>query len=285
MTHREQILLGIGLRRPDATLDEVRQILPSSKVFSSPNGAAIYDTALSLYDNDQEVNIATVAAELEGKVEASTIADLTTKAETSGDGAYWARKVLDDTMARRFQAGLVDAGNALREARDPREVVEEHYRNTEKLLNASPGVERTFDDVCDEAESQAEHNFRNPDSDRGFRMGLPTDGIVRVKPGYVVIILGPSTYGKSILLQMTAGNIALSGKQVLYLTLEMTERETLYRIAAQQSRVNVMQLEYPSSQGQLDMSRRVIGEIRELPMDIAYRPGLRITELVPLVRR
>lgn len=285
MTYHEKILLGIGLRGPDAALDEVRQILPSSEVFSSPDGVAIYDTALSLYDAVREVNILTVAAELRGKVEASTIADLTTKAETLGDGAYWARKVLDDTMARRFKAGLVDAGNAIRNARDPRVVVEEHYRNTEKLLNSSSGAERTFADICDEAEKQAEENFRNPDSNRGLPMGLPTDGIVRVKPGHVVVIIGPSSYGKSLCLQHAAGDMALSGNQVLYLTLEMTERETLFRIAAQQSRVSIMQLEYPSGPGQLETTKRVIGEMRELPLDIVYRPGLRITELVPLIRR
>ena len=286
MTDFERSLLGAEIRRPDTTIDDVRAIIPNVRIFSCSTAREIQAAINRLYDKGDPINIVTVSDSFRSTVKPSFVADLTSRPETSGDVTYLARKVLDESVARAFEASTREALQSLSAAADPRELIEDHLVHLEKILNAGGGSDDSLREICAKAEVEVRENYRDPRRQYGFPLGAPCDKISKgIRKTHVCIILAPTSTGKSVLMQQGAGTIALGGTRVLYLTLEMTAQEVQFRISAQLARDHVRQLEYPTCDAQLNKSLRVIGETAELPLDIIYRPGMRITELVPIVRR
>lgn len=282
----EGVLLGMMMRYPNSAIDDIREIVRPED-FSASTYRRVFDKICSLYDVGDQPDMLTVSLGLPD-VSSAMLADWKSLAGTDSSPDIWARRVADEALRRRYVARAQDGIVQVRDAVDPREVAEDTTRELESYLDDGAKSEPDIKALCSIATDKVRENYRHPDTEAGYPLGMPTDvaHITRgIRPTWVGIVLAPTSFGKSCLMQQSAGEMANNNIGVLYLTLEMNAEETLYRIAAQLSRTHIRELEFPSCDDQLRRAEVVFDELAKLPIDIVYRPGLRLAELVPLVRR
>ncbi|WP_234043358.1 replicative DNA helicase [Streptomyces marianii] len=202
----EQCVLGGMMLSADA-IGDVAEILQASD-FYRPAHATIFTIALELTAAGEPVDPITMAAALtkSGQLTkvggASYLHTLVQTVPTAANASHYAEFVYDAAVAR----GLVEAGTAIAAsgyARDgePDELVERaqerlygvvRQRGDESLLDASYGMDETFDDI--EAAGK-----RKP----GELTGVPTgftdlDSLTEgLQPGQLILIAGRPAMGKS----------------------------------------------------------------------------------------
>jgi len=280
----QDIVLGSLLRDPGG-IDLVATEL--SPLFFTGDNRKIYGRIMTIADAGERPDIVRVSADLHGEIPADRIAQLPDLAESSGNIEYYVGELGRERRQLQAIERLKSTTADLEKGVDDSDaVLEDLVSDMTKALDG-PGVadastEAIAADLLTDIQYSAEHPGELPGTSTGIRrLDTYTKGM---QPGQLWLAGAFTSVGKSALQQQIAGFQAAEGAPVAYLTLEMTGEETLLRITAQLQHINMMQLRYPCSPGQLQESRDAIGTVSRLPLHIRETVGVSIDKLAGIIR-
>lgn len=98
------------------------------------------------------------------------------------------------------------------------------------------------------------------------------------RPGQLIVLAGQTSKGKSALALNIAANFARQGRPALFFSLEMPEEQLARRLLFAEAQVSLRRMRFPNA----DENERLLyadSKLRDLPLSIQYRPGLRPLEV------
>ena len=247
----------------------------------------IYGVIMAIADEGERPDIVRVSADLHGKVAADRISGLTDIAESSGNIDHYVGELTRERRRlraiERLQIARADleTGDANTDM-----VIEDLASDMTKALDGSGIADESIEAIAASLMKDINYSADHPGELPGISTGISRlDSLTKgMQPGQLWLAGAFTSVGKSALQQQITGFQAAAGASVAYLTLEMTGKETLLRIAAQSQNINMLQLRYPCSPGQLQESRKAIQAVSALPLHIREAAGVTIDKIGGLIR-
>lgn len=244
----EQALLGACLI--DARNgDRVAHLLDATDLYRESH-RAVWRAMRRLQERGEPVSILTLRAELERTEELAQVGGLAYLAELSNQVVYGvpaehlAKRLADlGTLRRMIEAAGTVAGIAYDR---PEDVDAALAQAQQALLDVARG-RRTNRILTPEAQAELMLDYL-ADVREGQRQGLPTglaaidDRTGGLYPGEYWTIGGRPGTGKTALMQSIAGNVAASGRKVLFVSVEMSAAQLGQRQIAWEARMNVFKV-------------------------------------------
>ena len=291
MAELQGTCLGLLISHPDATVDQAAQIL-SPGMFTTANHRLIFGTILSMADAGTHIDLVSLATELHDEVAAADLSDLTTRGGvgSAGNFEYYARQVAgayQTTEGRRIALDLArDLAGANGNAAD---LLNAGVKDLETIadrhgvLKADRSLSEIIDDLALDIQWSADHPGELPGITTTFQhLDRLTHGL---QPATSVLIGAYTSAGKSAISQQMAVRQAKAGIPVAFVTIEMTAKEVLLRMAAQVHRINAQQIRYPTSPSQCTESQQIIKKMTKIrDLYIVQAPGIRLAELTARIR-
>ena len=244
----EDILLGELLTEP-GQLSEISDIVIPDMFFKSEN-KKIYECMLSMYLNNEDIDIYTVASNLEKKniLEyvggAYGVARLIENVYSCNNIEYHA-KIIAQTHIRREIIKVTSLSNeeAYNEAIDIDNVISDLEKKLSKITDNISGSRNNavrLYDIIPKVVTQIEETQKRGDGISGVETGFLS--IDKVTHGWhnsdMIIIGGRPAMGKTALVVSFADNMAKIGKKVLICSLEMSKEQICMRLLAMNSGIN-----------------------------------------------
>jgi replicative DNA helicase len=106
-----------------------------------------------------------------------------------------------------------------------------------------------------------------------------------IRPGEQCVIAGSPGMGKSALAQAIAVRMAIGGRPVLFVSLEMDRADVITRMLSHRTEIAFRKLRRPSSQS--DQEAALVEDLTPhgLPMHVWFRPGASYDQVASMTRR
>lgn len=244
----EDTLIGELMTEPEH-LSEIAEIVKPEMFFKSEN-KKIYESIMEMYLNNENIDIYTVASNLEKKnvLEyvggAYGVAKLTEKVGSCNSIEYHA-KIVAQTHFRRELIKFTSASNAsaYNEAIDIAYVINDLEKNIAKITDLTFGSKSNAEKIIDivpKVVSEIEETQKRGNGISGVETGFLS--IDKITHGWhnsnMIVIGGRPAMGKTALAVSFATNMAKIGKKVLINSLEMSKEQLVMRIMSMESGVN-----------------------------------------------
>lgn len=231
----EQSVVG-AILIDDSVLAKFADSLEPEHFFDSKNGV-IYKAARYLYRKNQPVDLVTLTAALKSRKVLEDIGgsaylvELTNNVPTATNADKYAAIVSDLALRREIvKASAEISESGIDGSKSIHEVVEAARDKLEKIGKRDI-VEKyqvaSMSDYTDEAVER----FKNWGKVQGISSGFKS--VDRLTKGFVggemIIVAGKTSYGKTTLAMNVVNRMALEGKKILFVTLEMTHAELTSR--------------------------------------------------------
>jgi len=252
--HSEEAEVGVlgSMLLDKGAIGEVLQILKADD-FYSPAHSVIFQSLLTLYDQNQAIDIILVSEELKrrGMLEKvggiDALADLMESVPTAANAEYYAKAVQEKAIRRKL---IAEASEILKEA----------YENGESVEALLDGAERRVFRITEGYGSEEPNHIKEiltPVFNRideihgreGRLTGLATgyrqldDLTCGLQKSELVVLAARPSIGKSSLALCMIHNIAVvGGKPVALFTLEMSKEQVAQNMLCARARVNAHQV-------------------------------------------
>ncbi len=286
----QETCLGLLITHPDATVDLAARILAPG-MFTTPKHQKIFGTILAMADAGTRIDLVALAAELRSEVTAGDLADLTTRGGvgSASNFEYYARQVAAADQATEGRRIALQLGEQLKGANgNTTDVLNTGLRDLHavadrQVMKADRSLSEIAEDLSLDIQWAADHPGELPGITTTFQhLDRLTHGF---QPATSILVGAYTSVGKSALSQQMAVRQAKAGIPVAFVTIEMTAKEVLLRMAAQVHRINAQQIRYPTSPGQSAESQQIIKKMTEIrDLHIIETPGIRLQELTAMIR-
>jgi replicative DNA helicase len=263
--------------------------------FYKPAHAAIYDTLIELYDQNQSIDMVQLNQRLKDKQQLDQIGgleylmELAESVPSAVSVQHYAKIVHDKSVLRKLieSAGLIlyDAYNSSEPASD---LLDKAEREIFEIAQGRTHDQATkLDDLLREVYEQLEASEGRliTGTETGFyELDEMTNGLQK---GEMIIIAARPSMGKTAFALNMAEHIAATNKQAcLVFSLEMSRQQLAQRLLCSRSGVDSHKLRRNMLSGddfaQLQLT---VGELSEAPLFIDDTPGLTLLELRAKARR
>lgn len=241
----EQALLGSLLIAPATVYPLCAEHRITATSFLSPAHAIVYTTVQQMWANGQPVDFILLTERLraDGTLEhaggAGAVSDLFTKIPTSANALRYIEIVQEKEMLRKVIAVCTELGGRAYGDGEPVGALlsELNTRIAEIGSNDCQPIPTMKENVVDAVQS-LDRKVNDPTEliFTGMK-GIDAD-CGPLERGNMLVIGGQTKAGKSMLSGQIALNIGLNGQPVLYISLEMSERELTLRMLSSLSRVD-----------------------------------------------
>lgn len=287
-------VLGAMLLEEDAVAT-VTELLNETSFYKESH-RMIFNAMLTLYGNAQPIDLVTLSEQLkkDGNYEkigsSSYLTELAEYVPTSANVEYHAKIVVEKAQLRRIISTSTrvinlafqsegDADNILDEAE--REIFEiAQSKDRSGFQHIEPVLHQTFEQI------ERFHNM--PGGVTGVSSGYPsmdakTSGFQKAE---LVILAARPSMGKTALALSIARNVAVSGKPVGFISLEMSANSLAMRLLCAEARVDA----HAVRTGRLPVDdwqnlSRGVGRLAKSPLYIDDTPGLDVLQLRSRGRR
>ena len=286
----EEAVLGSLLMDPSA-VHTVRPILKPDDCYRGRNGA-ILAAMYALSDRHEPVDFATVSDELRrsGKYDDAGgfayLSQLVNSVPTAVHVEHYAGIVERTAIKRRLisMAGKI-AALAYDETAEVDNILPQALN---MLLSARKGSGRRVLSPSDQAALFAEMLMELEDGAVNYiPTGLPdldraTGG--GFEPAQLIVLMALPSMGKSAVGQSIARNVGRRGKQALFCSVEMSERQLVRRNAASSMRIDWHEFQSAIRRGQVtpDMKRAInlaTDQMAKSNLHIYYKPGMTTADI------
>lgn len=267
----EQSVLGSVLL-DDSTMALVADKLKPTDFYSVKHGQ-IWEAMLELYGKKQPIDLISVGDFSRDTMEGTTyLARLLSDVPTSINVQHYAQLVVNESRLRQLNriAGQISAISY--EEKDADSAVE-------RVRDLVTDLSGTTDSKLMTPKMQGDllrKYFTERDSGKGISTGFPTLDMLTggFHTGDLVVIAGRTSTGKSTFAENIAENAAGTGYSVLFVSLEMSPEQLLYRYAVRSGKMSASAVEFGVT-GEGDKAALTsLSEAREaLPMYLLDMPG------------
>lgn len=291
----EQAVLGALMLERNAVNEAIDILQPDS--FYVEAHKKIFDTILSLFRNDQPIDILTVTQELKKRGELDIvggpfyISQLTNKVASSANVQYHARIISQKHILREM---IRISAEMTRDAYDDTADVFDLLDKAEQDLYAitSGNLKRNYEPMSDLIQGAIEQ-IENAKSKTGGVSGIPTGFIQldKLTAGWqrsdMVIVAARPAMGKTAFVLSMARNIAVEHKRaVAVFSLEMSSTQLVTRLIASEAGISSEKLRKGDlSDAEFTILHQHIARLTNAPIFIDDTPGLNIFELRAKARR
>lgn len=285
----ERSVLGGSLIEPDAIIDVASLVSPGD--FYEKRHGLIFAEMLKLFERNTPVDIITVTdglrsiGQLETAGGASYLAELSTHVASATNITHYAKLVRDKSIRRR----LIRSAKKISElgfSTDDRQLGElvsaaesELFRVTQ---SSSQGEMVSIETVLTNSWERLDEMANN----KGALRGVPTgfrgmdNKLAGMQPSDLIILAARPSMGKTAFALNIAQNVALSGRKVLFFSLEMSKDQLVDRMLSSLAGVDAWNIRTGQlSDEQLQSLSEAIGELSEAQMMIDDTPGITPIEL------
>lgn len=277
----EVSVLGSIILDP-SVMDTLTGLAPNH--FYDDQHRMLFDTLATMHDAGCKLDVTLIVSELKrmGRYESvgtALIAKAANSVPNPGHAKYYADLVRRHWSQRELgQGGLSIVGRAYQQ--DPKQTAEELVSLAESISVDDPSVSlKGINEACVDVASQI-----NNQTEIGVKTGIyKLDNFTKggLKPNQLTILAAATSVGKSAFAIEIADNAAKAGKQVLYVTLEMTAEEIVkerllprYYFESSQSTASALAQIGKLPITFLDRPNMTIGNIRGFARLVAARGGL-----------
>ncbi len=291
----EQAVLGALMLERNA-VNEAIDILQPESFYVDPH-RKIFDAILSLFRNDQPIDILTVTEELKKRGELEIvggpfyISQLTNKVASSANVQYHARIISQKHILREL---IRMSAETQRDAYDDSADVFDLLDKAEQDLYAitSGNLKRNYEPMSDLIQG-AIAQIENAKTKTGGVSGVPTGFVEldKLTAGWqrsdMIIVAARPAMGKTAFVLSMARNIAVEHKRaVAIFSLEMSSTQLVTRLIASESGISSEKLRKGDlSDGEFTILHQNIARLTNAPIFIDDTPGLNIFELRAKARR
>lgn len=291
----EASVLGAILIDPDAIVKVADIIRPVD--FYDERHRLIYESALSLYEQQSPIDVLTLSEELKAQGYfkevggGAYLTQLTNAVPTSTNAEQYASIVATKSIRRR----LISASTEIAQiGHDEKRTIAELVEEAEaKLFEVS---QRHVGNDVVSMESILADSFERLDGlhkDKGTIRGVPTgykdlDGkLAGFQKSDLIILAARPSIGKTAMALNLAQNIALkSDKPVLLFSLEMSKEQLVDRMLASEAGVNSWNLRTGHlSDSDFEKISHAMGPLSEAQIFIDDAPGITVSDLRTKARR
>ncbi len=291
----EEAILGALLIDPDAIIRVATFLNPED--FYREKHAWIYDTALTLHDRREPIDLLTVCDELEHRAQLDEvggpafITSLVNAVPTSIHAEHYAR-IVERTATRRrlIEAAGQIAALAYQEADDVDEVVDRAEQvlfgvSERRISRELVPIKQVLSKYYDRIEYLTRH--------RGELIGIPT-GFQRVdkllgglQRSDLVILAARPSVGKTSLALGFAHNAAIKfGQRVAFFSLEMSNEQVVQRLISSETGIDAQRLRRGEiEQDEWGRFMKAANDLAETYFYIDDTPGASALELRTKARR
>jgi replicative DNA helicase len=291
----EQAVLGALMLERNAVNEAIDILQPES--FYVDAHKKIFDTILSLFRNDQPIDILTVTEELKKRGELDLvggpfyISQLTNKVASSANVQYHARIISQKHILREL---IRMSAETQREAYDDSADVFELLDKAEQDLYAitSGNLKRNYEPMSELIQG-AIAQIENAKTKTGGVSGIPTGFVEldKLTAGWqrsdMIIVAARPAMGKTAFVLSMARNIAVEHKHAVALfSLEMSSTQLVTRLIASESGISSEKLRKGDlTDAEFTLLHQHIARLANAPIYIDDTPGLNIFELRAKARR
>ena len=290
----EKSVLG-AIMLSDAILPEIMTIIRPQD-FYEPAHQTIFTAILNLYDNHKSIDLVTVTAMLREMKALKDVgggaylAELTNFVRTTSHAKDYAEIIEQNSLRRKLvKAGAEITNKAFEESENVDELIgaveRELYEVSDKMGKSDcVSMSSLLSDAFDRIEML--HN--NKGVLRGLKTGFADlDNITAgLQKGDLVVVGARPAMGKTTFAQNLAMNIALTGKKVLFFSMEMASNEIVDRMISESSGVKSWNMRTGNlTDEEFAKIGEALGEMDELPIFIDDTSSMTITELRNKARR
>ena len=285
----EEALLGAILINPDSLSKVVEYLTPQS--FYKMAHKYVYEAILSLYNNNERIDIVTVSdmLNLNSKLEAvggrSFINDLSFKAITSSNIEYYAKIIQEKSIKRALisaGAEIVSQGYNVNSTEESLDVAEKLIYDISSSKITNKEMEHVKDLVLD-SYSKIEYRYNHRDELTGCPTGFRdldsfTNGLQ--KSDLIILAARPSM-GKTAFALNIAQNAAIRYKvPVAIFSLEMSKQQLVQRLMCSEAEVGSQKIRTGNMQRKdWDKILNSMNDIAEAPIYISDKGGCTLTDI------
>lgn len=276
----EQNLLAACLIGPDVFPNFVTRIKSSD--FFQLRHAQIWEKMTEIFNEGREVNLVTVSDKATQNESRSYLMGIMQQCPSSVYAEEWAVRIKNTARRRALTVAAARIVAAAYEEKDPtdaedraRTILDEVTGEGDKEALLTP--KRQAEILRTYLESkQDENNSLVP-------TGYPTLDMYcggGFRRGDLIIVAARTSVGKSTFAENIAENVAYSGKRVLFVSVEMTPEQMLYRYAVRQGKLSTSTLEFGINSTDEDARVTELQQDRtELPFYIFDAPGATVSAI------
>lgn len=241
--------------------------------FYSVRHSQIWTAMLELYSKKQPIDLVSVGDYSRDTLEGSTyLARLLSDVPTSINVQHYAQLVINESRLRQLNriAGQISAISY--EEKDADSAV---ARVHDLVTDLSGSTDSKLMTPKQQADLLRKY-FTNRESGKGIPTGFPTLDLLTggFHQGDLIVIAGRTSTGKSTFAENIAENVALSGKSVLFVSLEMSPEQLLYRYAVRSGKMSSAAVEFGPDNDADNEALSGLAKAREsLPMYMLDMPG------------
>ena len=252
--HSEEAEVGVlgSMLLDKGAIGEVLQILKADD-FYSPAHSVIFQSLLTLYDQNQAIDIILVSEELKrrGMLEKvggiDGLADLMESVPTAANAEYYAKAVQEKAIRRKL---IAEASEILKEAYENSESVEELLDGAERrVFRITEGYGNEEPNHIKEILTPVFNRIDEIHGREGRLTGLATgyyrldDLLCGLQRSELVVMASRPSIGKSSLALCIIHNVAVHEKKAVALfTLEMSKEQVAQNMLCARARVNAHQV-------------------------------------------
>ncbi len=291
----EQAVLGALMLERNA-VNEAIDILQPESFYVEPH-KRIFDAILSLFRDDQPIDILTVTEALKKRGELDLvggpfyISQLTNKVASSANVQYHARIISQKHILRE----LIRVGSEMmRDSYDDTADVFELLDKTEQDLYAitSGNLKRNYEPMSELIQGAIDQ-IEKAKSQTGGVSGIPSGftALDKLTAGWqrsdMIIVAARPAMGKTAFVLSMARNIAIEHKHaVAVFSLEMSSTQLVTRLISSESGINAEKLKKGDlTESEFGILHQQISRLTNAPIYIDDTPGLNIFELRAKARR
>ena len=299
----EEGLIGCLLAHRE-TQETVRPIL-TPESFYSPLLGKIYRSVISLSERDQSADALIVSQELQNELTLKQmgghkyLVDLALRAPSSIDAITYAKSIKHASANRKALEALDATArelNSLSFSQDPSAVLAPLLANLDELTHQTGqrASTRTIGIAAEDVLREIEEAYRSEGEQVGLSTGFPSfdETVGTFSPGDLIILAGRPSMGKTAL----AANIALRQAEdinetnvsspVLFVSLEMSDKQLAIRVLAERSGINTHCLRHGliTEEDLEDLSEET-NQFKDTPLYIADKGGQSLQALKAMIRR
>ena len=220
----------------DSVMAKFADSLEPEHFYDNRNGL-VYKAARYLYRKNKPVDLITLTDALKGRKVldevggSAYLTETTNYVPTATHADKYASIIVDQALRREILKATVEISeNGVDGSKSIHEVVETAKEKLEKIGRRDIVEKYQVASMSDYTE-QAEQRFKNWGKVQGISSGFKS--VDRLTKGFVggemIIVAGKTSFGKTTLAMNVVNRMALEGKKILFVTLEMTHAELTSR--------------------------------------------------------
>lgn len=272
----EKHLLGCILLDPAQMPKVADRLTPDD--FYSPKHAEIWKAMVAQFEKQEPIDLGTLGKYMRNAETSSIyLTDLMIEVRYSGHVETYASAIKD--QARR-RAIIAAAGRMVAAAYEEHNPLEAENRAKEILLTAIGTAEEDSALISPQRQGQILQDYfaaKKEGTPVGVSTGLPTVDLMcggGLRRGNLVVVAARTSIGKSTLAECIAENAAKAGHTILFVSLEMSPEEIIYRYTVRSGMMSRSAIEFGiDTDGDQQALTRLIAERVQLPFHVLNAPG------------